>query len=194
MKILLLLTTLHALVALGLCSDITTAAFGKNVNSMPAAFGDFNSDELTDMFVLSEGAKSVQIMFASVEEPLFQPGGFSCSFSDETITSVVPGDFDGDVYMDVLVTTLDKGLKYTNVYILWGEGDQKLNCTVDNKIKLQMIGQPLAIDYNQDMIIDLFGTDINSTRTFWIFDKSRSTPKAIPMKKPDSPGKNIFYK
>lgn len=196
MKLLLLFTTLHALVALVICNDITNAVFSKEVNRMPAAFGDFNSDELTDMFVLSEDGKSVQIMFAFPEEPLFRlKPGFDCSFFGETITSVVPGDFDGDVFMDILITTLSKTdtSAFTNVYILWGEGDKKLNCSNDSKPKLKMIGQPLAIDYDQNFIIDLFGTDINGVRTFWIFNTNRTEPEVIPMIKPDSPGKKLFY-
>lgn len=39
------------------------------------------------------------------------------------------------------------------MYILWG-GATHLNCTTneDNPV-IQMIGQPLAMDYNQDMIV-----------------------------------------
>lgn len=33
-------------------SDITHLAFGGFTDGMPAAFGDFNSDELTDVFVV----------------------------------------------------------------------------------------------------------------------------------------------
>lgn len=33
-------------------SDITHLVFGGFTDGMPAAFGDFNSDELTDVFVL----------------------------------------------------------------------------------------------------------------------------------------------
>lgn len=33
-------------------SDITNLVFGKSTDGMPAAFGDFNSDELTDVFVV----------------------------------------------------------------------------------------------------------------------------------------------
>lgn len=189
MKLLLLLITLLALVAASSCSDITNAAFGKDIHRLPAAFGDFNSDELTDMFVLSQDDKSVHIMFASVEEPLFQlKPEFSCTFPS-IITSVVPGDFDGDVFMDILVTTYDKVINRTNGYILWGKGDQGINCTNPDKPVLQMIGQPLAIDYNHDMIIDLFGTNTNNSRTFWIFDKTRGEPTAIPMTKPDGTSK-----
>ena len=191
MKSLMFFILLTALVALTSCSDITNAVFGKELDGMPAAFGDFNSDELTDVFVLSKDGKTVQIMFASVEEPLLQPKkGFSCAFN-ETVSSVVPGDFDGDVFMDILVTTVNVN-RTTNVYILWG-GYEQLNCTEATKPLFQMRGQPLAIDYNQDMIIDLFGADLNKNRVFWVFNSQRKPPKVIPMEKPKNlPGKQIY--
>ncbi|XP_014208642.1 T-cell immunomodulatory protein [Copidosoma floridanum] len=180
MKLLEILTLLSALVALGQGSDITSLVFGKDLDGMPAAFGDFDSDELTDVFVL-KNLTTVQVMFASNEEPLLQSRkGYSCRF-DLPVTSVVPGDFDGDAFMDILVTTRSKkSNKLTDVYILWG-GDHPLNCTDATVVVLEMKGQPLAIDYNHDMIIDLFGSDINNTRKFWIFNNDR-TVTPIKMK------------
>lgn len=186
MKLWILFILLNALVALGSCSDITGAVFGKELDGMPAAFGDFNSDELTDVFVLRNDLRTVQIMLASTEEPLLQARHeYSCVF-DQKVTSVVPGDFDGDVFMDVMVTTLSVnkvGVTLTNVYILWGS-NQKLNCSDAQVPLFQMKGQPLAIDYNQDMIVDLFGSNVNGNRTFWIFNTNRTEQTQIVMQKP----------
>lgn len=44
-----------------------------------------------------------------------------------------------------------------------------------------MIGQPLSLDYNQDMIIDLFGIDTDGQRGFWVFGNNRDEPRRIPM-------------
>lgn len=196
MKLLLIFVSFNALVALSLSSDITNAVFGKELDGMPAAFGDFNSDELTDVFVLSKDGRTVKIMLASVEEPLLQAGkDMSCGFEDK-VSSVVPGDFDGDVFMDVMVTTVSTAEATrgaTNVHILWGDNN-KLNCSgakAENAI-IQMQGQPLAMDYNQDMIIDLFGTDVNGTRTFWVFNPNKTKPSQVLMKKPKEIGKYLY--
>lgn len=160
------------------CSDITPTVFGKVLDGMPAAFGDFDSDELTDVFVLRKEGKTVEIMLAGEQEPLLRPGpGLNCTF-ENPVTSVVPGDFDGDAFMDVFVTTRKNGLTYG--HILWGRNGQ-LNCSNESNPIMAMQGQPLAIDYNQDMIIDLFGLDVNNTRTFWIFNQNRTAPTAIKM-------------
>lgn len=172
------------------CSDITKLALGDFTDALPAAFGDFNSDELTDVFVLNDNGYAVEILLANEEEPLLRPAPqLSCSFREQerTITSVVPGDFDGDALMDLLVTTIykptgqrdhTKDRSITYIYVIWG-GASYVNCSNDHLI--EMVGQPLAIDYNQDMIIDLFGEDIDKKRAFWVFNKDRSEPKKIEM-------------
>lgn len=162
------------------CSDITSAVFGNVLDGMPAAFGDFNSDELTDVFMLRKNGTTVEIFLAAEQEPLLRPSvDLSCTFR-RTVVGVVPGDFDGDVFMDVLVITFDKETKLSHVYILWG-GNGRLNCTNENHPLLNMTGQPLALDYNGDMIIDLFGLNDQNKHTFWVFDQSRKAPTAIPM-------------
>ncbi|XP_029042744.2 T-cell immunomodulatory protein [Osmia bicornis bicornis] len=162
------------------CSDITPAVFGNVLDGMPAAFGDFNSDELTDVFMLRKNGTTVQIFLAAEQEPLLRPSSdLSCTFRS-MVVSVVPGDFDGDVFMDVLVITFDKESKLSFAYILWG-GNGRLNCTNEGQPLIKMIGQPLALDFNGDMIIDLFGVNENGSRTFWVFDQSRRPPMAIPM-------------
>ncbi|CAL7941613.1 unnamed protein product [Xylocopa violacea] len=82
--------------------------------------------------------------------------------------------------MDVLVVTFDVNTGLSYGYILWG-GNGRWNCTNETHPLIKMKGQPLALDYNGDMIIDLFGLDENNKRTFWIFDQSRKPPIAVPM-------------
>lgn len=184
------------IVTSGLCSDITPLVFGKYTEGLPAAFGDFNSDELTDVFVLYDNHEKIEILLAYEEEPLLRPSRpdrLMCSFTDRKIMSVVPGDYDGDALMDVLVTTVKKSRNgdndyerhLTDVYVLWGgvtSGSSYLNCSIGSDPLIEMYGQPLAMDYNQDMIMDLFGQDKqHKERLFWIFNKNRDKPEAIKM-------------
>ncbi|EFN80779.1 T-cell immunomodulatory protein [Harpegnathos saltator] len=190
--------SLILLISAARCSDITSAVFGNVLDGMPAAFGDFNSDELTDVFMLRENGTMVEIFLAADQEPLLRPGqNLNCSFKDQHVTSVVPGDFDGDVFMDILVTTYSKKHHVTFVHILWG-GNGHLNCSNEWNPLIEMHDQPLALDYNRDMIIDLFGVDKNGNRTFWVFNQNRTAPHAIPMLGPKrlepvrSPHSNAF--
>lgn len=182
------LVYLIVLVTVARCSDITPAVFGNVLDGMPAAFGDFNSDELTDVFMLrgkpGDSPRTVEIFLAADQEPLLRPAPhLNCSFKNN-VTSVVPGDFDGDVFMDILVTTFNRTDKLTYVHILWG-GNGHLNCSNESLPLIKMRDQPLALDYNQDMIIDLFGVDQNNNRTFWIFNEDRTPPTPLKMESKD---------
>ncbi|XP_066594656.1 T-cell immunomodulatory protein [Prorops nasuta] len=198
----LLYKTLFLFVAFAIakCSDITRAVFGNVLDGMPAAFGDFDSDELTDVFMLRKDGRTVEIFLASDQEPLLRPRqDLNCTF-DDIVTSVVPGDFNGDVFMDVLVTTSKRSdPNITHVHILWSTNGQ-LNCSDRIHSLISMRGQPLALDYNQDMIIDLFGVDEQYRRTFWIFNQNKTftvkymsaPPEKSPLSHISEPHSNAF--
>lgn len=166
-------------------SDITTNAFGNVADGVVSAFGDFNSDELTDVFISSNNGRTLEILLASDVEPLLrQSANTKCDFKRLSITSIVPGDFDGDAYMDLMITTrMDRDV--LGVYINWG-GSDYLNCTDETQGPLiRMRGEPVALDYNRDMIIDLFGLSEDGIRTFWMFEKDlRNVSRTIPMEGP----------
>lgn len=168
-------------------NDISINVFGKDRNALPAAFGDFNSDELTDIFMLRNEGKTLEIFLASEKEPLLRPGvGLKCDFTEYRVTSVVPGDFDGDAFMDILITTqnitkTNKPSKNQDIRIIWG-GEDSLNCSLsDLPTMITTVGHPLAMDYNRDMIIDLFGVSVDNIRSFWVFNHNRTLPEKIPL-------------
>lgn len=171
----------------GICAtDITSQAFGGINDTIISAFGDFDSDELTDVFVRSTDGRTLEILLASDQEPLLRRSPNTiCRFKRLNITSIVPGDFDGDAFMDLLITSKsNRSNDLLDVYINWG-GSDILNCTDENEEPLlQMIGEPVALDYNSDMIIDLFGLNEQKQRTFWIFKKSHEKPQEIQMEIP----------
>lgn len=120
-------------------------------------------------------------LLGSDSEPLLSHGGPYCTYTDYVIISVLPGDFDGDAFMDVLVMVKPKD-RYNvrdvyHIYIHWG-GVDGLTCTPEMEKALIMTkGEPMAIDYNHDMIIDLYGLDESGHRVFWIFSKLRQSPE-----------------
>lgn len=187
--------------------DITYPVFGTDVQGQPAAFGDFDSDELTDMFVLKDQGRSVEILFGSNAEPFLKINKQTiCKFKNHQITSVVPGDFNGDALMDLLVTV--KNITTSSwssgwfspsepqnndldVHILWGELTV-LKCPNEDEPLFTIIDQPLVINYDSNMIVDLFGVkklENNKTqRTFWLFNSTGNfTEVAMETDKSDSP-------
>lgn len=172
-----LIGTILSIINLSQCSgvnDMTETSFGKNTEGVLAAFGDFNSDELTDVFVI-RNFSNVEVYLAHEKEPFLRPSVFTCNFSNIVISSVVPGDFDGDAYMDIMFTTQNDTSTLQEIRIIWG-GEDTLNCSDALPIKAIAKGQPLAIDYDRDMTLDLFGMNSKDERVFWIFDNSRTAP------------------
>ncbi|CAH1708192.1 T-cell immunomodulatory protein [Aphis gossypii] len=193
--------------------DITYPVFGYYVQGQPAAFGDFDSDELTDMFVLKDQGRSIEIMFGSNVEPFLKPGTQTkCKFNKHQITSVVPGDFNGDALMDLLVTVKNittsgafsnwfKPSEQNNdldVHILWG-GLSVLACPNEDKPLFTIVDQPLVINYDTNMIVDLFGVKkmANGTtqRMFWLFNSTGNftempmeNHESVPIRIPQSHG------
>jgi len=161
-------------------SDVTGELLdGQVVDGFISAFGDLNGDRATDVFLLSNDGKSVDVLKAKLdinlrgneiefvkEEFIKESGSF--------ITSVVPADFNSDSQMDILITKKPLG------------GDDSSNIQVEiysgNKPNEQpfviltetLKDQPIVIDWNGDMIPDLFGELNNGSRAVWIFNNNGS--------------------
>ncbi|KAL1457072.1 hypothetical protein WDU94_001745, partial [Cyamophila willieti] len=70
-------------------NNMTDQVFGDVTDGLPAAFGDFNSDELTDMFVLRDNGHTLQILLGTDGSsfankiPLLRPapgGALKCKY------------------------------------------------------------------------------------------------------------------
>lgn len=139
-------------------TDITDKVFSVT-NVIPSAFGDFNSDKLTDLIALKgadgvTGPTAVQVFLASAQtlsgisdKIYFKPGKsakgkvLECRAPEgEYIRSVIPADFDGDGGMDLLIvyeSDSDSDLTLT-ARIAWGEhfikpNDHRLLCPSKQK-------------------------------------------------------------
>lgn len=169
--------------------NFTEYVFGTNTNFLPAAFGDFNSDKLTDLFVLTEDRKTLEVLISQPEPPLMLASGPDgrpfCTYKSLKIVNVAPGDFDGNGAMDVMIVSYNADIAANyQVFILWGNlKEMSLDCGSEDTPLLTLSGQPLVMDYNGDMIPDLFGEDENKTRMFWVFGPKREPPKAVPVRR-----------
>jgi len=59
------------------------------------------------------------------------------------------------------------------VHVNWGNTTE-LKCSKEALFTSR--GEVMALDFNRDMIIDLYGLDSEGMRTFWIFNSSRLPP------------------
>nr|CAG4638341.1 EOG090X03KG [Cyclestheria hislopi] len=164
------------------CYDFTNHVFEHKSISLLAAFGDFNADKLTDVFVLTNNFKAFEVLLASEKPPYLQKSHLSYYFESNYIVSIVPGDFDGDASMDVLVVTsqfMGQDSPY-KLYICWGSLE-RIECPSSEKELLTVLDQPLVLDYNSDMISDIFGLGTDQKRAFWIMNTNRTIESKIIM-------------
>ncbi|XP_072574334.1 T-cell immunomodulatory protein [Paramormyrops kingsleyae] len=147
--------------AVAALQDVTSDLFGSEFHGTVAAFGDFNSDKQTDIFIIREHSEVI-IFLADLKIPYFKPKVNLSKelFPDVIISSVVPGDYDGDSQMDVLLTTYPKGknTEETKVTIYWGN-NQTLDKNGKIDLNITFLDEPLVMDFNGDMIPDVFGTN-----------------------------------
>nr|XP_057945415.1 T-cell immunomodulatory protein [Doryrhamphus excisus] len=146
--------------------DVTTDLFGAENNGTVAAFGDFNADKQTDIFIIREQSELV-IFLADSKAPYFKPRVHISKGilpSDTVLTSVVPGDYDGDSQMDVLLTA-QINLMASSVFIFWGD-NQTLDTDGWIRLNKTFRDQPLVMDFNGDMIPDIFGVTGQATTEY----------------------------
>ena len=180
-------------------TNITAAVFGTtqaNRSFIPAAFGDFNSDKLTDMVVLKDSEKTVAVLLATEQKvvssgddpPLFvarPDSSLECNAPEGKIVSAVPADFDGDGGLDLMIVTkkIMNSKKVMAVWVIWGDSSPGAALDCDKKIKVapikngsaqQFDSEPVVIDYNRDYIADLLFVTTEGDRQVLLFSKSRT--------------------
>ncbi|XP_016358680.1 T-cell immunomodulatory protein-like [Sinocyclocheilus anshuiensis] len=175
--------------------DVTSDLFGPENYGMVAAFGDFNSDKQTDIFIIRKRSELV-IFLADLKAPYFKPKVHLTKEafpSDFNISSVVPGDYDGDSQMDVLLTGYTKGsTSKTFVFIFWGH-----NQTLDQSHRVDLNrtfnDQPLVMDFNGDMIPDIFGSVGGSSEVCYLRSRQQKCETALSLEvKMRVPHSNAF--
>ncbi|XP_050970097.1 T-cell immunomodulatory protein [Labeo rohita] len=174
--------------------DVTGDLFGSENYGTVAAFGDFNSDKQTDIFIIRKHSE-LSIFLADLKAPYFKPKVHLTKDafpSDFRITSVVPGDYDGDSQMDVLVTGYVKDIIQTRVFVFWGH-----NQTLDQSEKVGLNStfsdQPLVMDFNGDMVPDIFGSVGSSPEVCYLKSRQQKCEKALNLDvKMRAPHSNAF--
>lgn len=169
--------------ARGSVRDVTADMLGSDSAGLLAAFGDFNADKLTDLFITRNG-NELRIFFADLKgSPYFLPKVKLLVGDDDLITSVVPGDYNGDSQMDVLLTTVPKGRTGTplSAVIYWGQ-NQTLNVNHKTPLNKSYVDEPLIMDFNGDLIPDIFGVPSGSQKPLIIFGGDLSANTSLETK------------
>lgn len=145
-----------------------------DINGLIASFGDFDSDKFTDVFIITDNGKSLELAKGFATEPVLRKSTIKCSFSPNTndvIVGVIPTDFSGKAMMDVMVVTHDKHSDKQNkpIFKLWlFKGSlYGLDCNTSKPLVDEVLSHPLILDYNGDMISDFIVERNNCSRELW---------------------------
>ncbi|GAA5822622.1 hypothetical protein JCM11251_004321 [Rhodosporidiobolus azoricus] len=142
---------------------IDAGALGLPKTGLVAAFGDYNADQLTDVFFLSSDQRSLSVYTWDRKKYEFVEAVKTRirTKSDFTIVNVVPGDFDYDGKLDVLLM----GGKNPGGW--WGNDEttemlvylQQADGTFSEPYKVDpsTLPQPMPLDATGDMRTDLLG-------------------------------------
>lgn len=164
-------------------NDVSVKVGISRVNGYLAALGDFNGDKNTDLFIVTNGGKNLEIFFWHASDQQFKEG--SDTTSDQRILNVSPTDFDGDGCLDVLMVT-GSGIPGSSVkaYVYWGNMK-----SLGEPISLSMRDQPLVMDANGDLLPDLFGQSPENSllRYYWISKGSNRSFEEKTFGGPSSP-------
>lgn len=144
-------------------SDQTGAVGLSSIEGFFAGYGDFNSDQATDIFTISHDWSTVNVYLWNVRSQAFTKGG--ATVKSENIVGIAPSDFDGDGDMDLLVSTLSS----TKTIISQVYFGNRETLTKSDDLKVEMKDQPTIFDKNGDFLPDLFGTGLSGNRTYWVF-------------------------
>uniref|UniRef100_A0A9L0TBU5 Integrin alpha FG-GAP repeat containing 1 n=1 Tax=Equus caballus TaxID=9796 RepID=A0A9L0TBU5_HORSE len=174
--------------------NVTAELFGAEAWGTLAAFGDLNSDKQTDLFVLRE-RNDLIVFLADQNAPYFKPKvKVSLKNHSALITSVVPGDYDGDSQMDVLLTYFPKNIANNELgaVIFWGQ-NQTLDPNNMTLLNRTFQDEPLIMDFNGDLIPDVFGITNESDQPQILLGGNLSWHPALTTKsKPRIPHSHAF--
>eukprot|EP00002_Diphylleia_rotans_P038355 TRINITY_DN8703_c0_g4_i3.p1 TRINITY_DN8703_c0_g4~~TRINITY_DN8703_c0_g4_i3.p1 ORF type:complete len:610 (+),score=111.83 TRINITY_DN8703_c0_g4_i3:82-1911(+) len=135
-----------------------------SLNGDVFAFGDFDSDKHTDLFVVSKARDLVTVFRWNTNSKSFKDSGISVA--SENIVQVSSHDFNRDGALDVLVVTKDKAIYESAIYLGY-------HTKIDNQPSLRINGtsQMLVFDYNNDLFPDLLGNSNAGHQSVWIMQQ-----------------------
>ncbi|KAJ6515434.1 hypothetical protein C8R45DRAFT_956505 [Mycena sanguinolenta] len=146
-------------------SLVDAGSLGITVQGRVIAFGDFNGDQFLDALALGSDQQTMTVYLWNHDDFVFQP---SATFTHpHKIQNVVPGDFTHSGKLDLLVmgqSSTSNQLDLSVYTALPGGGFDTSNPL---SVPASALPQPIPIDVDGDMKIDLLGMAPDSSLQVW---------------------------
>ncbi|EPQ58671.1 hypothetical protein GLOTRDRAFT_73218 [Gloeophyllum trabeum ATCC 11539] len=139
---------------------------GVDVDGRVIAFGDFNGDQFLDILALGSDQRTLSVYLWNHEDYVFRR---SATFTHpQRVQNVVPGDYTQNGRLDLLVMSHGQGSRLDmSVYMSSIEGGFDTASPI--ALPPSTLQQPVPIDANGDMKIDLFGVASGGNGAFKVW-------------------------
>ncbi|KAI0345064.1 integrin alpha N-terminal domain-containing protein [Trametopsis cervina] len=141
-------------------SLLKAGSMGVNDNDRIIAYGDFNGDQFLDLLALGQDQQTLTIYLWNHDKYTFSK---ATSFQhSQKVYNAVPGDFTQDGKLDILVMSEDRVSNQLGLHVYVGLPEGGFS-TDPVAAPASSLSQPIPVDTNGDLKIDLFGTVPSST-------------------------------
>ncbi|KXN92003.1 T-cell immunomodulatory protein [Leucoagaricus sp. SymC.cos] len=131
------------------------------------AFGDFSGDQFLDFLTLGSDQQTFTVFYWNHESFVFQEKG---QFTHPTkVLNVVPGDFTHTGKLDLLVMSQGRNKNEIDMYVYPSIPNDGFDTVHPVKIQSSTAAQPIPLDVDGDLKIDLLGgtSDSGSQLQVW---------------------------
>ncbi|KAJ1852132.1 hypothetical protein GGH12_005725 [Coemansia sp. RSA 1822] len=143
----------------------------ENMRGTPAAFGDFYGTQQTDLFVISPDQQTVELWeWQSHDKNFAHKKSADIHIDGMKISNIVPGDFDMDGNLDLLVQA---SAKTEQISMLLYLGDGTTGFTAAGELPSAVDALPFAFDYGGTGRVDFLGASwdqkSNASAPTWVW-------------------------
>ncbi|THU96321.1 integrin alpha N-terminal domain-containing protein [Dendrothele bispora CBS 962.96] len=162
---------------------VSAGAMGLTGSDRVIAYGDFNGDQFLDVLMLGEDRRTLTVFLWNHEDFQFQK---STTFRHPgDVYNVVPGDFTHSGKLDLLIMSKSQTTGFLDLRVYPALPGDGFDTTKSFSITASSLSQPIPLDIDGDMKIDLFGmTPSSQSSTKSTFQNWHNVWNAT---QPDSP-------
>ncbi|KAI0792754.1 hypothetical protein C8Q75DRAFT_751250 [Abortiporus biennis] len=160
-------------------SLLAAGPMGVNTDGRVVAFGDFNGDQFLDLLTLNKDQQTFTTYTWNHEEYTFN--NIATFKHPRRVLNVVPGDFTQDGTLDFLVMSQGSSSNQLDISLYIGSPQGGFNMNFISAPS-SALAQPIPMDMNGDLRIDLLGVEPSAPSTFKVWQNVWNSSDPSPSK------------